>query len=555
MSVTIICLYIISAMFIYLFFHYKFLKLFENTSTLSIFTKSKMSNKCGIWSIPGPMNIPFVGTKWIFLWQYKMSQIHKTYEDFHKRFGPIALEVTPSGIPIVHLFARQDIEKVLRYPSKYPFRPPTEIISHYRQSRPDRYASVGIVNEQGEQWLNLRSKLTPHILSPRIVQAILPTLNEISDDFITMLKWKRSSDNVVENFQDCANLMGLEGQTITFFRSCHSFRFIHFISFSFSAICTLILGRRMGFMSHNPPNKARILATSVKEMFAMIRDSYYGFGLWKYFPTQTYRKFVEHEETIYNIVSEIVDASMANESFECDDNDVKSVFFKLMQEKDLDIREKKSAIIDFISAGIETLANTLAFVLFYTTRDPKIQVQIRDEIDNCDNDFSRAFFTKACILEVFRLTPTAFCLARLLEEDTNLSGYDLKAGVRRHALKVITSPKKNSNYFPIQSIVLCHTMIACNDESNFINAKKFEPERWIDYENKRLKLDLGSALVVPFGIGKRTCPGKRFVELELIAVLSKLFSAFDVSYCGELKTEFEFLLVPKTPVNIKLVDR
>lgn len=49
---------------------------------------------------------------------------------------------------------------------------------------------------------------------------------------------------------------------------------------------------------------------------------------------------------------------MAHESFECNDDDVKSVFFKLMQEKDLDIREKKSAIIDFISAGIETVSTS-----------------------------------------------------------------------------------------------------------------------------------------------------------------------------------------------------
>lgn len=76
------------------------------------------------------------------------------------------------------------------------------------------------------------------------------------------------------------------------------------------------------------------------------------------------------------------------------------------------------------------LANTLAFILFYTTRDAKVQIQIRDEIDNCDNDYTRAHFTKACFKEVFRLTPTAFCLARLLEEDTTLSGFDLKAGVR-----------------------------------------------------------------------------------------------------------------------------
>lgn len=64
-------------------------------------------------------------------------------------------------------------------------------------------------------------------------------------------------------------------------------------------------------------------------------------------------------------------------------------------------------------------------------------------------------------------------------------------------------------------------MIACNDESNFVNAKKFEPERWLDCENKRSR-DAGYSLVVPFGVGKRTCPGKRFVELELIALLSKV---------------------------------
>lgn len=60
-------------------------------------------------------------------------------------------------------------------------------------------------------------------------------------------------------------------------------------------------------------------------------------------------------EINFSIVSEIVDPTMAHESFECSDDDVKSVFYKLMQEKDLDIREKKSAIIDFISAGIETV--------------------------------------------------------------------------------------------------------------------------------------------------------------------------------------------------------
>lgn len=61
-------------------------------------------------------------------------------------------------------------------------------------------------------------------------------------------------------------------------------------------------------------------------------------------------------QLISSIISEIVDSTIADESIECNDDDIKSVFFKLVQEKDLDIREKKSAIIDFISAGIETVS-------------------------------------------------------------------------------------------------------------------------------------------------------------------------------------------------------
>lgn len=68
-------------------------------------------------------------------------------------------------------------------------------------------------------------------------------------------------------------------------------------------------------------------------------------------------------------------------------------------------------------------------------------------------------------------------------------------------------------------------MLACNDESNFVNAKKFDPDRWMDLESKRFKLDLSSSLVVPFGVGKRACPGKRFVELELVALLSKVIKS------------------------------
>lgn len=139
----------------------------------------------------------------------------------------------------------------------------------------------------------------------------------------------------------------------------------------------------------------------------------------------------------HSIISEIVDAAIReNNNVDCvDDKNVNSVFLNILNEKDLDIRDKKSAIIDFIAAGIETLANTLIFVLHYVTNSRQgIFKRIQEEFDHCGNeidssDFAQAVYTKACLQETFRICPTAFCLARILQEDTNLSGYDVKAGV------------------------------------------------------------------------------------------------------------------------------
>ncbi|EDW34836.1 GL21018 [Drosophila persimilis] len=465
--------------------------------------QQKSRRRRSIWDIPGPQRIPFLGTKWIFFVffrRYKMTKLHEVYADLNRRYGDIVLEVMPSNVPIVHLYKREDLEKVLKYPSKYPFRPPTEIIVMYRQSRPDR------------------------ITSPRVLQNFLPALNAVCDDFIDLLRARRDPDTlVVPNFEELANLMGLE------------------------AVCTLMLGRRMGFLAADAkqPQKISQLAAAVKQLFISQRDSYYGLGLWKYFPTKTYRDFARAEDLIYDVISEIIDNELEEhkKSAECDDegaSGLRSVFLNILDLKDLDIRDKKSAIIDFIAAGIETLANTLLFVLSSVTEEPSAMTRILSEFceyrdtNILQDALTNATFTKACIQESYRLRPTAFCLARILEEDMELSGYSLNAG----------------------TVVLCQNMIACHKDSNFQEAKQFSPERWIDPVTENFTVNVDSAsIVVPFGVGRRTCPGKRFVEMEVVLLLAKLVVAFDVSFVKPLETEFEFLLAPKTPLSLKLRDR
>lgn len=131
-----------------------------------------------------------------------------------------------------------------------------------------------------------------------------------------------------------------------------------------------------------------------------------------------------------------MDTALSQVEFTDKDN-MNSVFYSILSEKNLDIRDKKSAIIDFISAGIETLANTLIFILYYITGEKGTLAKINKEFEYCSNeidsnDLAQAVFTKACLQETYRICPTAFCLARILQEDACLSGYNIKAGVSRN---------------------------------------------------------------------------------------------------------------------------
>lgn len=79
-------------------------------------------------------------------------------------------------------------------------------------------------------------------------------------------------------------------------------------------------------------------------------------------------------------------------------------------------------------------------------------------------------------------------------------------------------------------------MISCHDPQNFTHPEEFKPERWL-VDNSKANTrgtEVGANLVVPFGVGKRQCPGRRFVEMELMLIIAKvhiiIFSAYHVLY-------------------------
>ncbi|CAL7949455.1 unnamed protein product [Xylocopa violacea] len=477
--------------------------------------EKKHDGRCKTVSdVPGPYPLPILGTRWIFscIGHYQLNKIHDAYKDLNQRYGALCKEEALWNFPVISVFSRPDIEAILRRSSRYPLRPPQEIISHYRRARRDRYTNLGLVNEQGQKWLDLRTALTSELTGANTVLGFFPALNIVADSFIDLIRQRRTGYEVA-GFEELAYKMGLE------------------------STCTLILGRHLGFLKPDSSSELAIrLSEAVRIHFRALRDAFYGLPLWKLLPTSAYKQVIESEDAIYNIISEIVEATIWEKRDDAKDESVEAVFQSILRQKNLDIRDKKAAIVDFIAAGIHTVGNTLVFLFDLIGRDPRIQAKLFEETYSlapagCDltiEDLRKAKYLRACITESFRMIPTATCIARILDEPIDLSGYHLTAG----------------------TVVLLHTWIAGLKEENFKDAGKYMPERWLTSVSPHSPL-----LVAPFGTGRRICPGKRFVELALQLILAKIVREFEIVVDGELGLQFEFILAPESPVSLGFRDR
>lgn len=71
---------------------------------------------------------------------------------------------------------------------------------------------------------------------------------------------------------------------------------------SYTGTCTLILGKRFGFLDEEVSDTATRLADAVTSQFRASQEAFYGLPLWKLIPTKAYKDFVASEDSLYEQV-------------------------------------------------------------------------------------------------------------------------------------------------------------------------------------------------------------------------------------------------------------
>lgn len=178
----------------------------------------------------------------------------------------------------------------------------------------------------------------------------------------------------------------------------------------------------------------------------------------------------------------------------------------------LDKENIKSLLFELILGAIDTSHTWIEWTMAELLRSPKAMRRLQEELEANvgldrmveEKDIPNLQYLEMVIKETFRLhPPTPLLVPRESMEDIEINGY----------------------YIPKKSRVIVNTW-AIGHDSNICsnNVDEFFPERFIDSDINILGHDF---FLIPFGYGKRICPGAKLGLLNVKLIVSHLVHSFN----------------------------
>ncbi|XP_055693247.1 probable cytochrome P450 12b2, mitochondrial [Lutzomyia longipalpis] len=448
-------------------------------------------------SIPGPTTYGLI-RGFLAGGQYSgvpMSEVHKSMRN---HYGPIyRLKGTFGKRDIVAVFDPKDFEVVYRTEGTFPIRRGLDSLTYYRKEyRKDKYPiSLGLVSEQGQGWWDLRHKVNGVMMKPQVTKGYTSAVDEVSSDFVKKLHTLRDA-----NLETPANFL------------------LHLNLWALESIAYITMNMRLGLLGEKPDESVDKLMVVLKEFFQLMFELDFQPSIWKFYKTPKFNRFMEIMDYMHEVIGKFVDKGLENlkENAAKGENAgrEKGVLEKLYEiDKDVAVL----MALDSLLAGVDTTSSATFMVLYNLAKNPEKQNILREELlkilpdkdspltaDNMRN----MPYLRASIKEALRVTPITIGNVRSTGKDIVLKGYQIP---------------KNTDVFMNSSMIY-------TDEYYFPDAESFIPERWLRSQEKHENYNPFTYL--PFGFGHRNCIGRRFAELEIESLTSRLIRNYHLEWHG-----------------------
>ncbi|KAJ8648112.1 hypothetical protein MRB53_001135 [Persea americana] len=175
----------------------------------------------------------------------------------------------------------------------------------------------------------------------------------------------------------------------------------------------------------------------------------------------------------------------------------------------------KALILDMFAAGTDTTYTAIEWMMAELLRNPKVMKKVQEELRGIavgnsmftEDMLHQMNYLKSVIKETMRLhPPIPLLVPRESTKSSKIYGYDIPAKTR----------------------VIVNAWATGRDPISWEDPDKFQPERFVDGANKSHVDFRGHDFeLIPFGAGRRICPGIHFAMSTVECTLANLLHRFD----------------------------
>ncbi|KAJ7947715.1 Cytochrome P450 [Quillaja saponaria] len=180
----------------------------------------------------------------------------------------------------------------------------------------------------------------------------------------------------------------------------------------------------------------------------------------------------------------------------------------------------KALIMDFFTAGTDTTAIATEWALVELINRPNVLEKARHEIDKIvgmsrlveESDVPSLPYIQAIVKETLRLHPPVPLVTRRCVEQCKIENYVI----------------------PANTLLLVNVWAIGRDPNNWESPMDFRPERFLNSNEGGGPLDVRGQhfQLLPFGSGRRICPGITLAMLQVPALLAAIIQCFDFQVVG-----------------------
>jgi len=459
-----------------------------------------------IRDLPGPRGLPILGNAL----QVDATRLHQIAERWSRTYG----------------------EKFrLRLPGReFMVLSDPELIAGVLRDRPDGFQRTqrlntiaremgfgGVFSANGEQWRRQRPMVMA-ALDPAHIKAFFPALVRVTERFAR--RWQRAAAASAEiDLQ--ADLMRYTVDVTT--------------------------GLAFGADMNTLESEEEVIQKHLEHVFpAFFKRLLAPFPYWRWFKLPSERALGEHLAALSRAVQDFIAQARSRMASNPELRTKPTNLIEAMiaardtQSSGLDDQDVAGNVLTMLLAGEDTTANTLAWAIWFLSRNPEALRRAREEVHAAlgSDPLPRRYeqltaldYVEGCVHETMRLKPVAPLIINQAVRDTVVAGVEVRKG----------------------EFVMCLMRPGATDERYFHSAQAYDPARWLAEAGPKAASST-KRVSMPFGAGPRLCPGRYLAMLEMKMVLAMLLAGFEIDSVatpggGEPR---EALALTMSPVGLRM---